>query len=135
VTFPKEVTSVTRRTERINGVLRQEISQLLARELNDPRLSGIVSITQIETTSDLRHSKVYISVLGDDKQKETVLGGVNSAARFMRRELGVRLSLRYVPELKFMLDESMEQAEHILTVIDRVSAEVPVDPGSQEARA
>ena len=123
---------MTRRTDRINGLLRQEISQLLSRDLNDPRLSGIVSITRVETSNDLRHSEVYVSVLGNREVKNTVLRGINSAGGFMRRELGERLSLRYIPELKFTLDESMEEADHILRLMDRLLPDGPPETSRQE---
>ena len=120
---------MTRRTDRINGLLRQEISQLLSRDLKDPRLAGVVSITHVGTSADLRHAEVFVSVLGSREEKEIVLKGIDSATRFMRRELGDRLSLRYIPELKFILDESMEQAEHIFELMDRVSNESRADAG------
>ena len=123
---------MTRRTDRINGLLRQEISQLISRDLNDPRLSGLVSITRVETSNDLRHSQVYVSVLGNREVKNTVLRGINSAGGFMRRELGERLSLRYIPELKFTLDESMEEADHILRLMDQLLPDGPPKTSRQE---
>ncbi len=116
---------MTRRTDRVNGLLRQEISQLVAWELRDPRLSGIVSITQVDTSADLRHARVFVSVLGNREGKETVLKGISSARGFMRRELKGRLSLRYIPELSFHLDESMEQAQHIQKLMDQLSKDEP----------
>ena len=123
---------MTRRTDRVNELLRQEISQLLSRDLNDPRLSGLVSITQVETTSDLRHARVFVSVFGYRQNKDDVLNGISSAARFLRRELGERLSLRYIPELKFVLDDSLDKAEHIYEVMDQLSADSHPDPGLEE---
>ncbi len=114
---------MSRRTERINGLLRQEISQLLSRELNDPRLSGVVSITRVETSADIGHARIYVSVLGSRDDKQTVLRGINSAAGFMRRELRDRLSLRYIPALNFILDESIEEAEHIFELMDKLALE------------
>ena len=114
---------MTRRNDRINGLLRQEISQLLSRELNDPRLSGVVSITRVETSADLAYARVFVSVLGNQTEKETVLSGINSAMGYMRRELRARLSLRYVPELEFILDYSIEEAEHMFNLMDRLSNE------------
>ena len=122
---------MTRRTDRINGLLRQEISQLLSRELNDPRLSGVVSITKVETSGDLRYARVFVSVLGSRDGKGTVLSGISSASKFMRRELGERLSLRYIPELSFVLDESLEEADHIFRLMDGLSTEAPPGAGSQ----
>jgi ribosome-binding factor A len=114
---------VSRRTDRINGLLRQEISQLLSRDLNDPRLSGVVSITRVETSADLRVSKVYVSVLGGPDDKVSVLKGISSAGGFIRREMRDRLSLKYIPDLRFTLDESMEEAQHIQRLMDRLSGQ------------
>lgn len=112
---------MSRRTDRINGLLRQEISQLLSRDLNDPRLSGVVSITRVETSADLRVSNVYVSVLGGTDDKQSVLKGISSAGGFIRREMRDRLSLKYIPDLRFTLDESMEEAQHIHRLMDRFS--------------
>jgi ribosome-binding factor A len=112
---------VSRRTDRINGLLRQEISRLLSRDLNDPRLSGVVSITRVETSSDLRVSRVYVSVLGGSDDKDSVLKGISSAGGFIRREMRDRLSLRYIPDLRFALDESMEEAQHIQGLMDHLT--------------
>ena len=116
---------MSRRTDRINGLLRQEISQLLSRELNDPRLSGLVTITQVDVTSDVRYAKVYVSVFGDGAQKEAALIGVISAKGFIRRELRGRLDLKFIPELKFILDETMEEADHIFRVLDTLAEDDP----------
>ena len=126
---------MTRRTDRINGLLRHEISQLLARELNDPRLSGVVSIIRVETSTDLSFARVFVSVLGNREEKETVLRGISSAAGFMRRELRGRLTIRHVPDLKFILDESMEEAEQIIKIMDGFASEAPADSGAQGGTA
>ncbi len=111
---------MTRRTDRINGLLRQEISQLLSREIKDPRLNGIISITEVQTASDLRSARVFVSVLGDQAAKDAALDGIQSAASFLRRSLRDRLKLRYVPFLKFALDESIEDADALLRVMDQL---------------
>lgn len=111
---------MTRRTDRINGLLRQEISHLLTREIKDPRLNGIISITEVHTTSDLRNARVFVSVLGDQDTKDAALSGIQSAASFLRRSLRDRLKLRYVPFLKFALDESIEDADAVLRVMDLI---------------
>ena len=119
---------MTRRADRINGLLRQEISLLLSREIKDPRLNGIISITEVQTSSDLRNARVFVSVLGDQDTKDAALDGIQSAASFLRRSLRDRLKLRYVPFLKFALDESIEDADALLRVMDRLHdepAEVP----------
>ena len=111
---------MSRRADRINGLLRQEISVLLSREIKDPRLSGVISITQVETTSDLRNAHVYVSVMGDEDTKSAALDGIKSAATFLRRSLRDRLKLRYVPFLKFSLDESIEDADALLRMMDSI---------------
>lgn len=111
---------MSRRVDRINGLLRQEISQLLAREIKDPRLDGVISITQVQTANDLRSARVFVSVLGDRNAQQQALDGIQSAAAFLRRELRDRLKLRYVPFLKFALDDSMENADAVLRLMDRI---------------
>ncbi len=111
---------MSRRTDRINGLLRQEISQLLSREIKDPRLNGIISITQVQTSSDLRNARVYLSVMGDREAQESALDGIQSAAAFLRRELRERLKLRYIPFLKFTLDDSLENADAVLRIMDSI---------------
>ena len=114
---------MSRRVDRINGLLRQEISQLLAREIKDPRLGGVISITQVQTANDLRSARVLVSVLGDRKTQESALDGIQSAAAFLRRELRDRLKLRYVPFLKFALDDSLESADAVLRLMNQLQGE------------
>ena len=97
---------MSRRADRINGLLRQELSRLILKGIKDPRLSGVVSITNVSVSPDLRNAKVYLSVLGDGDIKTEALAGIQSAASFLRRELRSSISLRYVPFLKFELDQS-----------------------------
>ncbi len=116
---------MSRRVDRINGVLRQEISQLISRQINDPRLNAFVTITQVETSSDLRTARVFLSVMGDRETRDKALEGIQSAATFLRRELRDRLTLRYTPFLTFVLDDSLENADHLLRLMDRIQMEPP----------
>lgn len=109
-----------RRIDRINGLLRQEISQVLAQEIKDPRLEGVISITQVRTSDDLRNARVSLSVMGDKNTQESALEGIRSAAAFLRRELKERLTLHYVPFLSFHLDDSIENADRVLQVMDHI---------------
>ena len=109
-----------RRVDRINGLLRDEISQLLSRQIKDPRLTGIISITEVRTSNDLRNALVYLSVMGDLETQENALAGIQSAATYLRRELRDRLSMRYIPFLKFTLDKSIEDADQLLTIMDGI---------------
>lgn len=111
---------MSRRTDRISGLLRQEISQLLFRQIKDPRLRGVISITQVKTAGDLRSATVFVSVLGNAATKHSALQGIQSATSFLRRELGNTLALRHVPSLKFVLDDTMETAGHLLEIMDRL---------------
>lgn len=119
---------MTRRIERVNGLLRQELSQLISRSVKDPRLVGIITVTQVETSADLRHAKVFISVLGSHGQRETTIKGISSASGFMRKELGNRLSLKTIPHLTFFLDEGLEMAEHIYQLMDDLASERTSSP-------
>jgi len=109
-----------RRIDRINGLLRQEISQLLLQQIKDPRLNGVISITQVRTSPDMRNARVSLSVMGDKGTQESALAGIRSAAAFLRRELKERLTLRHVPFLTFHLDDSLETADRVLRVMNRV---------------
>ena len=114
---------MTRRIERVNELLRAEISELLQRQLNDPRLGGLVSITEVVTSPDLRHAKVFVSVLGTPEEKAEVMKALKSAAGFMRRELTPRLNLRHIPELSFWDDTSIERGARVLQLLKEVSEE------------
>lgn len=105
------------RIGRINEEIQRELSAQL-RRLKDPRVSqtGMVSVTRVDTTGDLRYARVYISVL-DKSQEKDVLKGLKSAAGFLRRELGRTLQLRYTPELQFLPDDSIQHGAHILEML------------------
>ena len=117
---------MTRRIDRVNGLLRQEISRVLTTELRDPRLSSLVSITHVKTSADLHHAKVYVSVLAEPSVKKTTLEGLKSAAGFISRTMRERVTLRTIPQLEFYLDESIEQGAEVLKMIRDVA------PGLEE---
>jgi ribosome-binding factor A len=114
---------MSRRIERVNELLRQEVSQLICRELKDPRLALIVTVTEVNTSADLSAAKVFISVMGTPKEKEEALTSLTAAGGFFRKELASRLSMRRVPELIFRRDDSIERGAHLLELLDRVAAE------------
>ena len=111
---------MSRRIDRVNELLRLEISQVLARQIKDPRLSGVITITEVRTTPDLRNALVLLSVMGDQETKKSALAGIESAAKFLRRELRGRLTLRYVPFLRFVLDDSLEHADRLMTIMNQI---------------
>jgi ribosome-binding factor A len=114
---------MTRRTERLNSVIQQEISQLLREQVNDPRLSSLISITRVSTSPDLRHTKVFVSTIGDNVDKEEILEGFTAASGFLRSQLATRLQLKHMPELSFHFDDSIERAARVLQLIDEVASE------------
>ena len=115
------------RIGRINEEIQRELADQL-RHLKDPRVSsGMVSVTRVDTTGDLRYARVYISVL-DKRQEKDVLKGLKSASGFLRRELGRALQLRYTPELQFIGDDSIQYGAHILEVLRDPGKVKPVNP-------
>ena len=117
------------RIGRINEEIQRELADQL-RRLKDPRVSqvGMVSVTRVDTTGDLRYAKVFISVL-DKSQEKDVLKGLKSAAGYLRHELGSRIDLRYTPELQFFLDESIAHGAHILDMLSHVK---PANPANAD---
>ena len=115
---------------RINEDIRFVLSDLL-RNIKDPRISeqGLISITSVDTTGDLRYCKVYLSVLGLKSEKE-LKKGLKSAGGWMRRELGNKLNLRYTPELIFELDKSLEYGAHITSLLNEL--DIPEDNDDAE---
>ena len=114
---------MTRRTERVNDLLREEISELIRRELKDPRVSHLTTVTEVVTSSDLRHAKVFISIMGTEGEKQSTLNGLVAATGFFRRNLAARLTIRRVPQLEFRRDDSIERGSHLLDLIKRASTE------------
>lgn len=112
------------RIGRINEEILRELSALLP-NLKDPRVRGMVSIVRVDTTADLRYARVYISVLGDERQEAEVLKGLKSAAGYLRREVGARVQLRYTPELQFVPDESIRRGAHIIDLLHQINQEEP----------
>ncbi len=108
------------RVERVNSLIQRELADLLRKEIKDPRLSGMISITQVETAPDLKYAKVYVSSLGGLAEKEEVLANLRRAAGFFRSELARNLKMRYTPELDFRWDESIEHGAHILDLLEKV---------------
>ena len=106
------------RIGRINEEIQRELSALL-RTVKDPRVHGLVSITHVDTTSDLWYAKVYVSVL-DKSDGKDVIRGLKSAGGYLRRELGRALSLRYTPELVFQEDTSIDKGTHILKLLNDI---------------
>jgi ribosome-binding factor A len=103
---------VTRRTRQVGELLREELTDIIRREVKDPRI-GFMSVTNVDVTPDIRSARVYISVLGTDEERANTLSALRSASKFIRFHLKPRLRMRQIPELDFRDDRSMEYAQHI----------------------
>jgi len=117
------------RPERVQEALRQEISNIVHHKIKDPRI-GFITITKVELTKDLRYAKVYFSVLGEMKDKHLALKGLNSAKGYIRSLVADRIKLRFVPDVAFRIDDSLEHTREIFDLFDRIKKEStsPSDP-------
>ena len=118
------------RIGRINEEIQRELSDLI-RSVKDPRVTGMISVTAVDTTPDLKFAKVYISVL-DKSDCTQVLKGLKSAAGWLRRELGHALQLRYTPELTFVRDDSIDKGAHILDMLRNPDIVKPANPANAD---
>ena len=105
-----------KRLDRVNQLIKEEVSMILQRELKDPRL-GFVTVTEVDTSNDLRQAKIYVSVLGGDEQWKGSMAALTSARGFIRNWLRRNLDLRVTPELLFLPDRSMEHAARIQALL------------------
>ena len=117
------------RIGRINEEIQRELASLIP-NVKDPRVSGMISVTAVNTTPDLRYSKIYISVL-DKNDCTQVLKGLKSASGYLRRELGRALQLRYTPELTFVQDDSIDKGAHILEMLRDPDVVKPANPANE----
>ena len=114
------------RIDRINEEIQRELASLIPM-VKDPRVTGMISVMAVDTTTDLRYAKVFISIR-DKSDEQQVMRGLKSASGWLRRELGHRLQLRYTPELSFVLDESIDKGAHILAMLRDPKVVKPVNP-------
>jgi ribosome-binding factor A len=122
---------MTQRTDRIDELLRQEMSEILAREVDDARI-GFATITDVETAPDLRHAKVLVSVIGPPDDRKATIAAMGRKMPFVRHELGKRLRLKRIPEFHLELDDSVERGTRILHLLDELEAgHAPADPAPE----
>lgn len=112
---------------RINGEVQRELSTLISRELKDPRINSMTSVVAVDVAPDLKHAKVYISVLGDEQSQKDTLAGLRSASSFMRGQLAKSINLRNTPELIFVLDQSIEYGVNMSKLINEVNKDLHND--------
>jgi ribosome-binding factor A len=118
---------MTVRQEKVQEQLVQEISELIQREVRDPRV-GFVTLTGAEISRDLRHAKVYVSIMGDDEARKQSLKALNGASGMLRGEFARRAHLRVAPELEFRFDEGIERGAHIFELLNSVEADLKPRP-------
>ena len=118
---------MSQRMDRVDELLRQEIGAIISRDLSDPRL-GFATVTDVETSPDLRHARVWISVIGQPDERKATLAVLGRATAFIRRELGTRLRLKRIPDLHVQLDDSAERGTRVLHLLNELEAGHEVEP-------
>lgn len=112
---------MSHRIERVNTLIRREISELIQHELRDPRLDEFIAVTEVDTSPDFKYAKIFISAMSGQQEEQKILGILNSASGFLRTALANKINLRYTPELHFLWDNSIEHGDRILRLIDEVT--------------
>ena len=115
---------MSQRTDRLDSQIRQELMQLLQREMKDPRI-GFATVTRVETARDLGSAKVWVSVLGTLEEQQAALKALTDAAPWLRRQLGSRLTIRHVPQLVIRHDDSIEAGDRVLRLLNEIADESP----------
>jgi len=125
-----------RRPDRVGAAVREEVAAFISRDLKDPRVTGLVTVTAVEMTRDLRHATVYVSVMGSDADRTSTLEGLTASAPHLRGRVGRALRLQFAPEITFRLDESVARAariESLLADIKRAEAAAADDATTDAA--
>ena len=114
---------MSRRTERVETLIRQEVSQLVGGALRDPRLRRLVTVARVAVSPDLQHATVAVTVLGDGAEQTEALAGLSSAAGFLRRSLAKRLGLKRTPDLRFVVDTAVREGDSVLVLLNQIREE------------
>lgn len=120
-----------RRIARVEELLKRELSAILQRGLKDPRI-GFVTVSRAKVSADLRHAKVFISVMGEDEARKKTMEGLASASGYIQRELGNRVKMKFLPRLEFVLDDSVDYGFHIMEILEKIEAEEKDDKRERE---
>ena len=113
---------MSQRTDRLDSQIRQELMDLLQREMKDPRL-GFATITRVETARDLGSAKVWVSIMGTDDERAATMRALTDAAPWLRRQLGARLTVRHIPQLMIRHDDSIEAGDRVLRLLRELEEE------------
>jgi ribosome-binding factor A len=111
----------SQRPLRVSQSIKRELSQIIRRDLEDERITGIVSITDVECSADIRAAKVFVSVFGDEETQKRTIAALNERVGFIRGEICRRLGLRFAPEMSFKLDTSLERGAKVSDLINKIS--------------
>jgi len=119
-----------KRADRVSDLLKEEISQMLLKEVKDPHI-GFMTITGVDVSRDLQVAKVFYTILGDEKQASESAQALNRVSPFIKRQLGKRLRMRYIPDIIFRYDHSLEYGARIDTILNQLNDPEETDPGDQ----
>lgn len=111
-----------KRCERVSGLIQEEVSKIVHEEIKDPRI-GFVTVTKVDLSPDLRYTRIFVSIYGDEDVIKKSMEGLKKATPFIRREIGARIKLRYTPEICFKYDETVQKAAHIFNLLNKVKQE------------
>lgn len=123
------------RTDRLNSLLKEVISEVIRRDVRNPHVTELVTVTRVQISKDLRHAKVFISVIGSEQDKIETIEALNSAAGFIAVQSSQKVVMRYFPELKFKLDDSVEKHMRIEELLNKISKERESRPRSTDDEA
>ncbi|BDA67438.1 ribosome-binding factor A [Rivularia sp. IAM M-261] len=124
-----------RRVERVAELIKREVSQMLLNGIKDDRVgTGMVSVTDVNVSGDLQHAKIYVSIYGTQEAKAETMAGLKSATGYVRSELGSRVRLRRTPEVMFVEDDSIERGTNVLSLLNRIRNERPVDDSVDDSQ-
>ena len=125
---------MSRRIERLNSLIRRDLSDLIRNEVRDPRVAVEMSVTRVDTSSDVQHAKVYVSIFGTLREKEDAIAGLEDASGFIRRQLRGRLETRNVPTLRFVLDDTLDEGNEMLRLLDSLSDQIPPESDTAQPK-
>lgn len=125
--------ATSRRVSRVSSLIKREVSHLLCHEIKDERVgAGMVSVTEVNVSGDLQHAKIFVSIYGTEEARIETMAGLQSSARFVRRELGHRLSLRRTPDILFFEDRSLERGHEMVHLLNDLAAKRQAQPRVEE---
>lgn len=124
---------MTTRQQRVEEVIRAEVSDILRTHVSDPRI-GFVSLTSVKVSPDLENASIFVSIYGEEEKKKAAMAGLYSATKFIRGELGRRLELRLVPAIHFVRDDSLERGSNVLGIMKKLENEKRVRPNKRAVK-